>query len=412
MADDSISIRTIEADELVQWANHTARAFGGSRREDEVDEYLRPHIVYRDAFGAFDGDEVVGTAHHEPAPLTLPGGAVLDCAGLTRVSVSSTHRRRGIVRQMLTSLLRQVREDGVALSSLWASEAPIYGRFGYGLATVHESWKLDRRDGFAWWAPHPEGRVRFITTEDARTALPPLFEEYARLHPGASPRIAYRWDSILDDREQDRHGASPLSVVTYEDGAGDVQGYATYRLKGDWPNGIPSAELAVSEVVALTPDAEIGLWRYLLSIDLVGTVSANDQPLDAALPWALADFRRIERRQRDGLHLRVLDIPRAFEARAYLGSDRVVFEVPDDFLPETGGRFVLDATPDGAQVTTTDEEPEMVLRPAAVGSLLLATAPGSLLGRAGLIEERVDGALARADELFRWTEPPRTLYHF
>jgi predicted acetyltransferase len=168
----------------------------------------------------------------------------------------------------------------------------------------------------------------------------------------------------------------------------------------------------VSEVVALTSDAEIGLWRYLLSVDLVGTVTVSEQPLDAALPWALADFRRIERRQRDGLHLRVLDIPRAFEARAYLGSDRLVFEVPDDFLPETGGRFVLDATPAGAQVTTTDEEPELVLRPAAVGSLLLATVPASLLGRSGLIEERAAGALARADELFRWTEPPRTLYHF
>lgn len=409
----TITIRPIADVELTRWADHTARAFGGSRSEDEVDEHLRPNITTRDAFGAFDGDELVGTAHHEPAPLTLPGGAVPECAGLTRVSVAPTHRRRGILREMLRTLLRQVIEDGVGLSSLWASETAIYGRFGWGLGTVHESWRFDRRDAaFARWAPDPPGRVRFIGNEEARTALPPLFDEYARRHPGASPRIPYRWTAMLNDRPEDRHGNGPLTIVTYEDGAGALQGYAIYRLKGDWPEGVPDYQLNVSELVALTADAEVGLWRYLVSVDLVGTIVADDQPLDAALPWAIADFRRMQRREKDGLYLRVLDIPRAFEARRYLEPGSLVLEVEDEFLPETAGRFALEASPEGARVLPTESSPDLVLRPAAVGTLLLATARASLLGRAGLIEERTPGALGRADALLRWTEPPRTLYHF
>ncbi len=409
----AIEIRPITADELIPWQRHIARAFGRAPDDARVERVLRPHIHYEDTLGAFDGDEIVGTAHHEPAPLTLPGGAVLPCAGVTRVSVASTHRRRGVLTEMMRTQLRQAYESGNPLAALWASESPIYGRFGYGLASIHETCSVDRRDaGFAWWAPDARGAVRFVSTEDRHETLRPLFEAYAASRPGGSPRIGYRWDAYFEDAAEERGGASPLNAVLYESPTGEAEGYLLYRLKPDWPDNIPAYVLTADELVALTPTAYVELWRYLLSVDLVGTVEVHDQPVDAPIPWVVADFRRLKRRPADGLYLRVLDVPRALVARRYGAADRLALELDDAFCPWAAGRYVLDAGAEGAAVTRTEAEPDLVLRSAALGTLLLGAQRASVLAAVGLADERTPGALARADALFRVTAAPHCLNHF
>ncbi|MEX2031999.1 MAG: GNAT family N-acetyltransferase, partial [Dehalococcoidia bacterium] len=360
----TIEIRPITPDELHAWQRHTARAFAATPNDERVDRLLRPTLRPEDTLAAFDGKEIVGTAHHEPAPITLPGGEVLACAGVTRVSVAPTHRRQGVLTRMMEQQLRQAYEAGNPLAALWASEASIYGRFGYGLATVHEEWTIDRREAaFAEWAPAPQGRVRFLTTEDAREVLPGIFEAYAVARPGGMPRMAYRWQNAFDDEPDERDGASPLTFVLYESPEGMPEGYAGYRMKGEWPDRLPAFKLQVQELVALGPAAEADLWRYLFSIDLVGEVSAHDQPVDAALPWMLADFRRIKRVPQDGLFLRVLDVPRALATRTYGTTDQIIIEIDDRVCEWASGRFALDGGPEGASVMRTDADPDLVLGP-------------------------------------------------
>ncbi|MEX2373226.1 MAG: GNAT family N-acetyltransferase, partial [Dehalococcoidia bacterium] len=368
---------------------HTNRAFAGTPRDERVERVLRPNMVYGDALGAFDGDEIVGTAHHEEASITLPGGRSLDCPGVTRVSVSPTHRRQGVLTAVMRAQLALVHEQGAPLAALWASETPIYGRFGYGLATVHEAWKIDRDDtALASWAPPPQGRVRFVEPEDAQATFRPLYDALAASRPGGMRRIDYRWEAYLEDPEHEREGASPLNLVVYESPEGVHEGYAWYRMKGAWPENVPHFTLNVGEFVALTPEAELGLWRYLFGIDLVGTIEAHDQPLDAALPWVLADFRRLARRPSDGLYVRVLDVPAAFEARTYAAADRLVLSVDDPTCEWVTGRYALETGPEGAAVTRTEEDADLAMHPAALATVLFGAQPASVLGRAGLIEER------------------------
>ena len=137
-----VAIRPIEPDEYIEWRNHMPRAFGDTPDEARS-ERERELIHLPDTLGAFDGSEVVGIAHHEPSQITLPGGARLDCAGVTRVSVAPTHRRRGILRAMMARQLADIASRGTPLAALWASESSIYGRFGYGLGTVHEHWRIE-----------------------------------------------------------------------------------------------------------------------------------------------------------------------------------------------------------------------------------------------------------------------------
>ena len=85
---------------------------------------------------ACDGPDVVGMALFLDLRLTVPGGAVLPMAGVSWVAVAPTHRRRGALRGMFDELHARMTAKGYPLAGLEASEAGIYGRFGYGAATA------------------------------------------------------------------------------------------------------------------------------------------------------------------------------------------------------------------------------------------------------------------------------------
>src|SRR5437899_11827650 len=84
---------------------------------------------------AFEDGRAVGGAGVFPFRMTVPGGQV-PAAGVTTVGVLPSHRRRGVLTAMMRAQLDDVRERGESIAVLWASEDMIYGRFGYGTASL------------------------------------------------------------------------------------------------------------------------------------------------------------------------------------------------------------------------------------------------------------------------------------
>jgi Predicted acetyltransferase involved in intracellular survival and related acetyltransferases len=84
---------------------------------------------------AFEGDRIVGAAGAFSYRMSVPGGADVGAAGVTVVGVLPTHRRRGILSQLMRAQLSDAHARGEETAYLWASEGTIYGRFGYGLAS-------------------------------------------------------------------------------------------------------------------------------------------------------------------------------------------------------------------------------------------------------------------------------------
>src|SRR5699024_11019611 len=72
-------------------------------------------------------------------------GSHARCGWLTWVGVHPGHRRRGLLRAMITHHLRECREAGEPISGLFAAEPGIYGRFGYGMASRHAALTLPRQ---------------------------------------------------------------------------------------------------------------------------------------------------------------------------------------------------------------------------------------------------------------------------
>jgi predicted acetyltransferase len=399
-----ITIRSVEETELKRFLEIVETTFGEELHEDDVERW-KPHLDPERQFWAWDGDAPVGTAGTYEKRLHIPG-ADLPAAGVTMVGVLPSHRRRGILRQLMRRQLDDARERGEPLAVLWASEAPIYGRFGYGVATTATRIEADR-DRMVFRVPdEPAGRARLIDHAEAKELIPALYDRIQAETAGMLARSESWWTSFrLADLERWRHGAGPLFRAVWEDDDGP-EAYALYRIRGSWDEGVPGGKLQIREAAGTTPQATREIWRFLLGVDLVKQVEAFALPPDHPLFLSVTEPRRLKSVAGDGLWVRLLDLETALAARAYGADGSVVFEVRDAFCDWNDGTWRLDVESGEASVTRTDGEPELHLDVSDLGSAYLGGFTFSSLQRARRVEELVEGAVERADSLFRTAAQP------
>jgi predicted acetyltransferase len=375
-------------------------AFGESSSEGEAEEW-RGNFEFDRSLAAFDGERIVGTGGAYSMELTLPGLTSVRVGGLTAIGVLPTHRRRGILRAMIERHLRDVEDRGEPLSVLNASEAAIYGRFGYGAATWSSEFEIDRSFGAFLDPPDTPGRVRMLDAGEGAKLLPGFYDRVRRAQPGELTRSPEVWAIYFRDPQWYRHGASQHFDVVYETRSGGIDGWVSYRIENQWEAGLPSNAVRVRELYGLTPAARAALWRYCLDLDLANSLKALTRPLDEPLRWLLADSRRLRTSHtHDDLWVRLLDLPVALTARRYAVRDRLVLDVVDQLHPANHGRFALEGGPDGASCQPTDDDPDLRLDVSELGATYLGGVRFTTLGAAGRVLERTPGALHRADQLF------------
>jgi predicted acetyltransferase len=399
-----LQIRATTMDEYERFVRAVGRAFNEFASQEEMDVWRPTHEPDR-AIAVFDGAEMVGTAGAFSMSVSIPGGE-LPMAGVTTVGVAATHRRRGILTSMMRNQLDDVHERGEPLAGLWASEGPIYQRFGYGLAAFACSLKIERARTPFFWPLEEEGRLRLIEKDEALKVFPAVYDRVREHQPGMLARNQTWWEQIFADLKEWRDGASPLIFVLHETGEGP-DGYAVYRVKHhSWSESGGPTVLRVRELISGNPPAYGALWRYLFDVDLIGRIDAWPRPVDEPLVYILADPRRLNFELGDGLWLRLVDVPGSLAARSYAVPDRLVFEVRDTFCSWNEGRYELEGGPDGATCSPTDREPDLVVHAADLGAAYLGGGPFPTLQRAGRVVEASAGAVERAERMFAWYPRP------
>lgn len=354
---------------------------------------------------AYPGDVVAHAAAYT-RDLTVPGGPV-PAAHVTLVGVVPTHRRRRLLTRLMRRQLAEVAEP---VAVLWATEGRIYPRFGYGMASQRVSFSVDARE-VRLPEPDAPGRLRSVPLAQARPDLRRVYESVRPTQPGWSSRDDAWWSSVLSDPPAHRRGATELRAILHEGGHGGgdgVDGYALWRAKGNWSASGPEGEVHVEELVAATPQAHLGLWRFLLSIDLTRTAKLwRGGPGEPLL--RLADEpRRLGAVWGDGLYVRVVDLPAALTARRYAAPMDVVIEVTDPLLPGNAGRWRLVGDRAGASCTpATGAEPaDLSCDIADLGAAYLGGTSLADLAAAGRVRELRPGSLPAASTAFGWHRPP------
>ncbi len=398
-----LKLHTVDSEaELDSYARAVARGFHADYRVEDF-AIQRPLLRLDRCFGFRSGDRWVATALSMPRRMTVPGGTV-PVGAVSEVTVAPGFRRRGLLTQMMRhQLTRMAAERREPVALLWASESPIYGRFGYGQATQRlELSGPTRRTAFLPEVDLGAGSVDEVDRDDFLRIASPLRQALLAERPGHLDRSQAGWDMALYDPEHHRSGAGPLRYAVHFAADGTPDGFATFRIK----RADDGHELRIGDLDAATPAGYAALWRWLLDLDLVRGFHREVSPVDEPLLHWLADPRQVTSNLSDASYARIVDVAAALAARRYSADLQVVVEVVDDFLPDLGGRFRIAAGPEGADVDRTDRSPDLTLTARQLAGIYLGGTSVAGLSRAGSVSEHTPGSVRAVSAAFSWDRAP------
>ncbi|WP_245949794.1 GNAT family N-acetyltransferase [Saccharothrix carnea] len=382
----ALTLRTLTADDLPEFQRVVNSSFLMDSVEDQLERWRglfepeRHHAV-------FDGDELIGGGGIQSREITLPGTGPRPVAAVTSVGVKPGHRRRGVLTRVMRAQLHGLHDEGgEAIAALWASEAAIYPRFGYGLAAEFARLEVPRGAKFRSGVSIGDDRVREVSRDEAMPVMKAVYEDLRPGRTGWLSRTDAAWEHQFADTERDRGGLTAYHYALHP------QGYAAYRIKHDWQDRGPRNELHVREIAARTDEAYAALYRYLLDVDMVGELkffTASDDPVTHLLD----DARLALRGRSDSLWVRIVDVDRALTQRRYGSDVDVVLDVADEFCPWNAARWRFTVKDGAATVQRVDDDPDVVLDVQALGAAYLGGTRLTSLARAQRVREVTAGAL-------------------
>ena len=404
----AIEYRTARQEEMAAVMHAQTLGFGGNTADEEIRKWVEQSSIRPEwRLCAFDDGEPVSQIVIVPTRMHWNGGEI-GAAGVTDVFTVPTHRRQGILRELMTRAYARMRDAGQAVAILEASMAAIYQRFGWAVVYTGLRHDFDPRHLRFTDEIATPGRVRLVKHTDARPVVEPVYRRFAAERTLSFARGDFEWTRAL--RLQNT-GRPPVLVAVYEE-AGEALGYAVYAVENHGEmRPPPDQRLNVFEWVWLTPAAHRGLVKFLAGHDLVDSLRMWSLPLDDPFSQHVAEPRWLNTIGYDGALARVVDVEAALAGRGYDGAGRLVLGVEDHYAPWNSGAWELDVD-GGASVRRVDVEPQLRATPRVLCLLVSGTLPASTLARGGLIEVADPAGLPVADALFRTARTPLCLDHW
>jgi GNAT superfamily N-acetyltransferase len=397
--------RFLASDKLVWFDNPGADPIDVQLRGVPEDQRFAAEVVDAES----DPTTYPGIYGVRPMELSVPdgdgAGRVVPVAGLTWVGVHPDHRRRGLLTAMMRHHFEQTRREGVHLSALHASEPQIYGRHGYGLASLELQVELGR--GTTFTAPYLDDeaaqittRVQTITDEGVSSRRRQVDRDLLATNVGTilGDDDFYAMLGHLSPEEQ-RDGEPPRILFALRDGR-DV-GYVVFKRTHKWPNARPAGTVDVRPLSG-GPAVRLALLRRVVDLDLAGSIKVDGiSGADPLLSWVQGPRALGDVHPYDSLWVRLVDLPQAVAARGYEADGDVVVEVDDAAAPWNAGRWRIRVKDGTGEATRTDDEAELSLPVSALGAAYLGGTNLAELARAGVVVEHRPGAARDLWRAFR-----------
>lgn len=356
--------------------------------------------------GAFVDGELAGTTDSATSSLSLPGGKLVGHAAVTHVGVLPSHTRRGVATDLMRHQLRDIRDRGEAVATLRASEATIYGRFGYAVASFSNTVEVLTRRARLRQGVGGGGSVRLVDQDASWQLLAQIFAANRPDRPGTIDRPSVWWQS---QRLRAESASGPSYVVVHGE-PGSETGFARYHPvdTGAWFVS-EQRTVVVDDFFAPTRDAYLGLLRFLIDLDLIDRLVFQMLPTDDPLPWLLSDRRAaLITGTRDETWLRIVDAAAVLGGRTYNDAGLVAVRVEDPLLQDNSRTYAISAG--GAQAV--DGAAQLTAGIDALAAALLGATSWSNLALSGLVRVDDPDALVTADRLFAVPVQPHTGIYF
>lgn len=398
MPERLIEIRTATEAEIPAFNAVPSYVFAPSAEDIRAYAEIPTPLPAECRLGVFVDGKVTTTYEWVPWQVRL-NGRPTSIPGVTSVGTYPQFRRRGHLRRLMQHAMTVHRDRAEPMVMLWASMGAIYQRFGYGRGSEAVAYNADPRfmglrEPFTW-----DGDVRLVdqaSTAD-RAVAERVYDEWAKPRNLVPVRDAWRWEYLWWEAKKDRY-----HVVVAEDASGQARGYMAYRNKENWIPGEPGPNqtMEVNGLFALDLDARKALWEYVRAHDLVFRAKFDKVEPDDPIQDLLLEPRELRRFTGDAMWVRIIDVPRALEARPYSAAGALTLRVHDNLAPWNDGVWRFET--DGEQTRVTPAEggaADLDLSINALASLLTGFRSATRIARAGMLTGD-PAAVRQADAIF------------
>jgi predicted acetyltransferase len=332
-------------------------------------------------------------------------GTSMPVAGVTFVGTLPIYRSNGCLRKVIEKHFEILHEKGKQpIAALYASRASIYHRYGYGIVSNINSYKIEPGYlQFASKSAFSETGVLKEFGDDEFQMIRELYKRFIADRTGYIHRGRATWDAGALWRPPK---GGLLGRVIYEE-EGEPSGYVIYTVEPQKTmEGQPWQRLSIRDLVWLKPSAYSAIWNYLSGMKLADNIYWMRVPTDDPLSHLLLEPRELNIRTRDGVMARIVDVEKALTARPYAEEGRVIFEVIDEMCPWNTGTWRMETSGAETEVSSTDEAPEAAMSIDTLTMIFFGQTSVTEAAQMGRVEVLEDNVLTKYDNIFKTKYKP------
>ncbi|MEW5875411.1 MAG: GNAT family N-acetyltransferase [Candidatus Zixiibacteriota bacterium] len=306
-----MTIRVLRKEDLAAYGAICRYAFAMSESYTDVyTKWVQRQLKY--TRGAFDGNRLVAGMWYYPYQMRV-GTELIGTGGVAAVATRPEARNGGLVRQMMLSSHRQMRDEGYPLAALMPFKNSFYAAMGYADAFMHREYHFTP----AHLAPVTGAKGMSVLPVDGAAnweVLEALRQRCGAARTGTVRRDAAYWDVRYFKSWQGIRNVYLIQATGSRKRLSTPMGFLVTTLSTE--EGFGKVRLRVSDAGWLNNDALAAILRFLRSHrDQVKTVQWFT-PADVDLfPW-FSD-PGIECNLRVKMMLKLVDLAGALEKRTF-----------------------------------------------------------------------------------------------
>ncbi|NLD39431.1 MAG: GNAT family N-acetyltransferase [Desulfatiglans sp.] len=322
-------------------------------------------------------------------------------AGVSMVGTLPVYRKMGCLRKVHERHFDLLHEEGKRhISILFASQAAIYQRYGYGIVSTQNSYDIAPYDIQFREKKQINPRGKLVQLRDKNIEiLDSIYREFTIPRTGYLIRDRFKWETgklappVAPGGVQDQ--------IIYEE-AGVARGYVIYNVEPNLSGAGFGQRVTIKEMAWLSTSAYYSLWNHLTNMHLAQNIIWMQAPPDDPMPHLLLEPRRLNIKSGNGFLSRIVDVEKAIPMRGYGEDGELVFEVHDDAIcPWNNGTWHMIVSEGKASIKKTKKTPEVSMNANSLVMLLFGQLSATSAARMGIIDVKKKNVLIRYDRLLK-----------